>query len=249
MKKMYKDKYLEYQSKGYCIIKNCFDETILENSFNDIIESKKTSIYSDRLGKLRRIESIYDISDNMKQIHEKCLEILFNVFSKDFIIFKDKYNAKPPGGEGFYAHYDGVFNWIDSDGKSRNGWYEYSNTFVNVLLAIDPMNENNGALEISDEHKGSYFELLKNTKNNNTPDLKKTVEDNIKFEKILINAGDLVLFSNACPHRSSRNNSNLDRRSIYYTFNPKDEGDNYKQYFLDKEKSKNTSSKSLSGEI
>jgi hypothetical protein len=34
MKKIYKEKYLEYQSKGYCIIENCFDETILENSFN-----------------------------------------------------------------------------------------------------------------------------------------------------------------------------------------------------------------------
>ena len=31
------------------------------------------------------------------------------LFEKKFTIFKDKYNAKPPKGEGFYAHYDGIF--------------------------------------------------------------------------------------------------------------------------------------------
>jgi 2-aminoethylphosphonate dioxygenase len=249
MKDMYKKKYLEYKKNGYCIIKNCVDKDVLENSYNDIIESKKTSVYKDRTGKLRRIESVYNISDNMVNVHEKCLEVLFNIFSEEFVIFKDKYNAKPPGGEGFYAHYDGVFNWVDSKGNTKNGWYEYANKFVNILVAIDPMNENNGALEVAKEHKGSFSELLKNTKNNNTPDLKKSIEDITIFEKIIINTGDMVLFSNTCPHRSTRNNSDQDRRTIYYTYNPKDEGNNYEKYFLDKEQSKNVASKSLSGEI
>ena len=246
---MYDQKYIEYKNNGYCIIRNCFDKKNLENSYKDIIESKKTSVYNDRSGKLRRIESVYNISDNMLKIHEKCLEVLNKIFSKEYVIFKDKYNAKPPGGEGFFAHYDGVFNWVDSKGDIKNGWYEYANNFVNILVAIDPMNENNGALEVSKEHKGSFVELLKNTKNNNTPDLKKSVEDALDFEKIIIDSGDMVLFSNTCPHRSTRNNSNQDRRTIYYTYNPKEEGDNYEKYFLDKHQSKNVASKSLSGEI
>ena len=185
----------------------------------------------------------------MLKIHKKCLEVLHKMFSKEYVIFKDKYNAKPPGGEGFYAHYDGVFNWVDSKGDIKNGWYEYANSFVNILVAIDPMNENNGALEVSKEHKGSFVELLKNTKNNNTPDLKKSIEDAIDFEKIIIDSGDMVLFSNTCPHRSTRNNSSQDRRTIYYTYNPMEEGDNYEKYFLDKDQSKNVASKSLSGQI
>ena len=60
------------------------------------------------------------------------------MFSKEYVIFKDKYNAKPPGGEGFYTHYDGVFNWVNSKGDNKNGWYEYANNFVNILVAIDP---------------------------------------------------------------------------------------------------------------
>ena len=127
--KIYKQKYVEYKSNGYCIIRNCFDKGNLENSYKDIIESKKTSVYNDRSGKLRRIESIYNISQNMLKIHDKCLDVLHKIFSKEYVIFKDKYNAKPPGGEGFYAHYDGVFNWVDSKGHIKNGWYEYANNF------------------------------------------------------------------------------------------------------------------------
>ena len=249
MNELLKNKFLEYEKKGYCIIENCFDTELLEKSYNDIINSKKTSIYNDRLGNLRRIESIYNVSPNLEKIYSTCLDILSNIFSKEFVIFKDKYNAKPPGGEGFFAHYDGIFKWLDKDGKSKDGWYEYANTFVNVLVAIDPMSENNGALEISNEHKGSFLKLLENTKNNNTPDLKESIEDNLVFNKILLNPGDIVLFSNKCPHRSTKNNSKFDRRTIYYTFNPKDEGDYYVKYFEDKDSSKNVASKSLSGQL
>lgn len=244
-----KNKSKEYDNKGYCIIENCFDKELLEKSYMDIINSKKTSIYNDRSGNLRRIESIYNISSNLEKIYSNCLDILLRVFSKEFVIFKDKYNAKPPGGEGFFAHYDGIFKWIDNDGKSKDGWYEYANTFVNVLVAIDPMTDNNGALEISNEHKGSFSDLLMNTKNNNTPDLKESIENKLVFNKILLNPGDIVLFSNKCPHRSTKNNSRFDRRTIYYTFNPKDEGNNYIKYFDDKNNSKNVASKSLSGEL
>ncbi len=248
-KNYYNKKRLEYEEKGYCIIKDLLSVDLLEKAHKDILESKDTSVFKDQSGKLRRIESIYDKTSNLKLVYKSCLEILSNIFSKEFYIFKDKYNAKPPGGEGFFAHYDGIFEWIDADGNKRNGWYEYADMFVNVLASIDPMTAENGALEVSNEHKGSFSELLKNTKGNNTPDLKKSVEDSLDFEKIIINSGDIVLFSNKCPHRSSKNTSNSDRRTIYYTFNPKDQGDNYLQYFLDKNQSKDIGSKSLSGEI
>ena len=34
-----------------------------------------------------------------------------DIFQEKMTIFKDKFNSKPPGGEGFYAHYDGIFLW------------------------------------------------------------------------------------------------------------------------------------------
>ena len=149
----------------------------------------------------------------------------------------------------FFAHYDGIFTWIDKDGIERDGWHHYSDKFVNILIAIDAMEQDNGPLEVAREHNGSFQELLKNTKNNSTPDLLPHIEASLEFKKIIISPGDIVIFSSRCPHRSSRNSSTKDRRTIYYTYNPKKEGDHYLQYYKDKDASKNKASKSLSGEI
>ena len=46
----------------------------------------------------------------------------------------------------------------------------------------------------------------------------------------MLNIGDIVIFSNTCPHRSKKNNSEKNRRVLYYTYT-----------FIDKEKSKNIS--------
>lgn len=241
--------YAEYLDNGYCIIKDVIEKNVLENAFNEIMSSKKTTVFKDRSNKLRRIEGIYDQGENLKNINSKFLELLHKIFAEEYVIFKDKYNAKPPGGEGFFAHYDGIFNWVDANGYEREGWHYYANKFVNILVAIDAMTEQNGALEVAKEHKRTYEELLKNTKMDGTPDIKPEIEASLKFEKILINPGDIVIFSSRCPHRSSKNLSNKDRRTIYYSYNPKREGMNYIKYFEDKSGSQNKASKSLSGEI
>ena len=41
MNELLKNKFLEYEKKGYCIIENSFDTELLEKSYNDIINSKK----------------------------------------------------------------------------------------------------------------------------------------------------------------------------------------------------------------
>ena len=51
-----------------------------------------------------------------------------------------------------FTHYDGIFKWIDKNGKNRNGWYDYANEFFNVLVVLDDFLEENGPLEISQMH-------------------------------------------------------------------------------------------------
>lgn len=58
-----------------------------------------------------------------------------------------------------------------------------------------------------------------------------------------------MLFSNKCRHKSDKNSSRLNRRSMCYSYNQKSEGDNYLKYFDDKSSSKNLTSKRLSGKI
>ena len=239
----------EYNEKGFFIVKDAFSQDFMETIFDEIISSKEAIQYFDRNNKLRRIEQIYDKGDSLLELNKKLLKIMNDFFDDSYIIFKDKYNAKPSGGEGFFAHYDGIFLWEDSDGKVNEGWHIYADDFVNALVAVDPMDNTNGQLEIAKVHDDSFGNLLKNTKQNGTPMLKEQFQETLSFEKINLSPGDVVFFNSKCPHKSSKNNSKKDRRTIYYTFNKVSDGDNYEQYFNDKLTSQNKKSKSLSGEI
>ena len=51
----------------------------------------------------------------------------------------------------------------------------------------------------------------------------------------------MVIFSNTCPHRSKKNDTDKSRRIIYYTYSLAKNGSKYTKYFQDKEDSKNKS--------
>jgi len=231
----------KFQKDGYFVCKNILNKKNIDELLDEINKSKETVKYYDNFKNLRRIEKLYDKGNQLKKLNEKILIILNKIFKKDFLIFKDKYNAKPPGGEGFFAHYDGIFHFIDQNYNKKNGWYEYGDFFINALVALDECNKENGTLELAKSHKGSFDQLLKNTKKNGTPALLKTVENNTLFELINLNIGDMVFFSNTCPHRSNTNHSSKDRRILYYTYSLAQNGSKYQIYFEDKEKSKNIS--------
>ena len=226
---------------GYFVCENIFDISFVQKILEDIDKAKNTVKYFDNKDNLRRIEKLFDKGEFLKDLNNKILSVLKEIFDEDFIIFKDKFNAKPPGGEGFFAHFDGVFNFIDENNKKKNGWYEYGDFFINVLIALDECNEQNGTIELSNIHNSNFQELLSKTKKDGTPALNKQTEDMILFYPINLKVGDVVIFSNKCPHRSSTNNTNQNRRVLYYTYTRFVNGSKYNQYFIDKEKSKNPS--------
>ena len=231
----------QYIKKGYFVYKKFIKKNFILKLIKEINSAKNSVRYYDVANKLRRIEKIYNKGKNLNILNKKLSKLLKQILETDFLIFKDKFNAKPPGGEGFFAHYDGIFQFIDKKNIIRNGWYEYSDKFVNVLVALDKCNSKNGTLELSKNHEGSFEDLLQNTKKNGTPELKKKIEKEISFKKVILDIGDIVVFSNLCPHRSKKNNSTLDRRTLYYTYTEKKYGNLYKKYFKDKKSSKNQS--------
>ena len=234
----YKEK---FDNDGYFVFKNFVEKKFIIQIINEINTSKNTIKYFDNYDVLRRIEKIYDKGSNLLLLNEKISILLKEVFNKDFLIFKDKYNAKPPGGEGFFAHYDGIFHYINSNNQKKNGWYEYGDFFVNALVAIDDCNKENGTIELAKSHQGGFHELLNNTKKDGTPALTSEIESITNFNLINLNVGDIVVFSNKCPHRSKKNYSNKSRRIIYYTYTLEKNGSKYEEYFKDKEGSKNKS--------
>ena len=241
--------YEKYQKDGFFIIRNLINDDILNNLYDEIFSSEKTVKYYDRKGTIRRIEKIFDKGPNLVELNKLFQIKLKDIFNKDFCLFKDKYNAKPPNGEGFYAHYDGIFLWKDENFNLNKGWHIYADEFISVLVAIDECNLENGALELSQVNKGNFDVLYENTKKDGTPNLSPNYEKEIKFHPIILDKGDAVFFSSRCPHRSKKNLSKIHRKTIYYTYNFAKEGDNYDKYFADKIRSKNKTSMSLSGEI
>lgn len=223
-----------YDDKGYVVVKNLFNSSFIKKVCDNVISIKNCDIYYDDKNLIRRMENIYEKDEYLAVMNNKIKSFLLDVFSLNFVIFKDKYNCKPAGGEGFVAHYDGIFMWTDQYGSLRRGWEEYAPSFVNVLIALDRSNKLNGTIEIAEQCKMNFDDCLSNTKQNGTPQLKASVEEKTKFKVIDLNPGDAVVFSNKCPHRSSRNRSKTGRRMIFYTYNELKYGDHYDKYFYDK---------------
>jgi len=240
----------EYHQKGFFIVPNFFEKKYvnkINKAISEIHKSKNVKIYNDRSGNLRRMEHFVFKNTLFQEINKKFINFLTKVTLKKQILFKDKVNFKPPLGEGFHPHYDGVFQFKTQDGKVKNGWYEYTDEFNNILLALDDFNHENGPLEVANADHGSFEKLIKNTKLDGTPEIKNELIKKISFVPMYIMRGSLVVFKHTCPHRSSPNNSSSERRSLYFTYNNSVNGDFYEQYFFDKDKSIN-SHKSLIGD-
>ena len=239
-----------YKKFGFVIIEDFFSFKIVSEIKNAIQVVKKredVELYEDRSGNLRRMEHFTFKHEVFKFVNEKLMQILFKLTTLEQTIFKDKVNFKPSKGEGFYPHFDGVFQFKTANGEVRNGWYEYASDFNNCLVCLDQFNLENGTLEISHSHDEDYDSLLKKTKLDGSPDINDDQLKQLDFQPILADAGSLVVFKHSCPHKSSPNYSNTDRGSLYLTYNNLRDGVFYNQYFIDKRKSMNPN-KSLQGD-
>lgn len=240
----------EFNKKGYFCKNNFISKQDIKNLKAEIIrliDNPEVIIYSDRKSNLRRMERFTFSSELMRGLNEKIIKFLKLELGNNYLLFKDKVNFKPSGGEGFYAHYDGIFEFTSEKGNKKKGWYEYTDHFINVFLALDDFTVENGALQIAPRHSGTFSELLLNTKCDGSPDLIPEVESSCDFEYILIDSGDICIFDNKSPHKSSPNRSRSERGSIYFTYTLSSAGNLYKRYFEDKDSSKNLN-KSLTGE-
>ena len=228
---------LEFEKKGYFKLKNFFTKKFIENLNLEILNAENVDKYYDINKNLRRVERLYNKGNNLKILNNKLISYLSNFFKKNFVIFKDKLNAKPKDGDGFEAHYDGIFYFTKKDKAKYKGWYNYSNFFVNALIAFDECNEQNGALEIAKADFGSFNKLIENTRNDGTPKLNNVYASTLNFERIDLNKGDVLFFSNLCPHKSKKNFSKYDRKILYYTYAEGNDPSIYHKYFEDKSSS------------
>ena len=234
--KMYKKK---FDQDGYFKVENFLNKNEISKVIEEINESSDVDVFKDKNNLIRRVERFYNKGEYLSLINNKFMKLINDILKLKVLIFKDKLNLKPPGGEGFKAHYDGVFFFKDFENNKKEGWYEYGDNFINILVAIDDCNEENGTIELAKSDNEPFQKLIKKVKNFEFAELLDEVEQAHSFEKIVLNSGDLVVFKNTCPHRSSKNNSNTSRRILYYTYLEEKFGNQYEKYFMDKKLSKN----------
>lgn len=252
---------IEYYNKyGFIVIKKFFKEKKIVSIRKEILKKSKKNknnfFYYEKIKKnnfLRRIEKVTDFSIQAKKIllSKKIFNFLELLEKKKFVLFKDKLNFKYPGSKGFLPHIDGHFFWKDRKNKYQNGWYKYSNNFINLVVPLEKSDLQNGCIYLSkksDTQKlGKNFKSITKKLLINTPNLKKGDVNNFKFYPIILKKGDLCIFNWKCAHFSKKNNSNKSRMILYSTYSQKNSTkDVRKSYYFDKLKSKsNSKNKSL----
>ncbi len=162
------------------------------------------------------------------------------------VLYKEKLNLKPPGGSGFAPHLDApslraAFDCV-ADRAPR--------AFVTVMIAIDDMNSSNGCLRVArgpwteDNHvdvivppsqkaNGNIDDLT-----NSNPDaggragaIPNDVANQLVYEDVVCKGGTIVAFNGWVPHRSAVNRSPFARRAVFLTYNPVDDGGDYRDLY------------------
>ena len=159
-------------------------------------------------------------------------------------LFKDKINWKLPNTSGFKPHQDYL------------AFADFGPTFfITVALFGNNNTVENGCLEIAKNYyqylenynkniKPNKEELIENDKRkrilNSDPEnygnLCKEVENNLEWIRLETTPRDLLLFDSFIPHRSGYNKSDKSRINYYLTYNNKECGYLYDEYFKEKRK-------------
>ncbi len=153
----------------------------------------------------------------------------------DFVLFKDKCNAKNPGGGAFEPHQDVIaYNHLKP------------NFHVTVAIFLDDATLENGCLYFPENYRRDlegYGYELQTTPNGQLPILpsydggsshgaiQQDVAGRIKWQPIEAKPGDVVIFDSYVPHYSEKNASDKSRRAMFYTFNAQHFGDFYDAYY------------------
>ncbi|WP_261841877.1 phytanoyl-CoA dioxygenase family protein [Aliamphritea ceti] len=170
-----------------------------------------------------------------EQLVPKLQTFIKTLTGDDFVLFKDKCNAKNPGGGAFEPHQDVIaYNHLKP------------NFHVTVAIFLDEATLENGCLFFPENYrrdlKGHDYEL-QTTPNGQLPILpsydggsshgaiQQEVVDRIKWQPIVAKPGDVVIFDSYVPHYSEKNGSDKSRRAMFYTFNSLHFGDFYDDYY------------------
>lgn len=160
--------------------------------------------------------------------------IIGELMDEPALIYKDRINFKYPRGGAHAAHQDGVA--YESGGKKH--FSIHSAPFVSALISIDHATIGNGCLQVAADWPTTYSRILPlECPYPEFPNFSKITaaeEDALTWIPLETSPGDVILFTERLPHRSSENDSTKSRRILYGVYNPASAGDMREQYYNEK---------------
>jgi ectoine hydroxylase-related dioxygenase (phytanoyl-CoA dioxygenase family) len=139
----------------------------------------------------------------------RILDVLRLLYDDEAYLFKDKLIFKPPGATGYTLHQDYI------------SWKEFPNSFITVIVAIDPTEAANGATEVfPGYHKQGYLSPRDGDYHHLSPEA-----IDLSCGVVLdLAPGDIALFGGFTPHRSGPNRSDHWRRQLYLSYSAGSDG-------------------------
>ncbi|KAJ1952862.1 hypothetical protein GGI12_006142 [Dipsacomyces acuminosporus] len=170
---------------------------------------------------LCRVENFTPYNDYIRGIvsGKRVMGILEQLTGEPYVLFKEKINAKLPGGQGFKPHQDSpAFTHL---GQANH---------ITMLFAIDASNTTNGCLHVvPGSHIGN--KIIPHREDGSIVDEWCNAH---KWVPVECNSGDILVFGSYLAHVSFENKSDVSRSNLYMTYNPLSEGDRRAEYYADK---------------
>ncbi|MCL9780261.1 phytanoyl-CoA dioxygenase family protein [Vibrio sp. S4M6] len=184
--------------------------------------------------KVCRIEYLTESHEFIKRtLVPKLAKLIQDEIGQPVALFKDKCNAKNPGGGAFRPHQDVVA-------------YRHfePNYHVTAAIFLDEATQENGCLNFATNYKQLDKALFESTELINQQylpvfpryqggalhgDIQEEVCKHLDWQMLEAKPGDVVLFDSYVPHYSEANRSQHSRRAMFFTFNLAGQG----QYYLD----------------
>ena len=222
-----------YHDDGYLILRNVFtpDEVALlgdegdrlAREHNDLIDQKNMRVrFRPHIETGEAVFEVFDPIADLSSVaydisHDLHLfEILHDIYGEPAELFKEKLIYKQVGATGATLHQD----WIS--------WPGFPESFLTVLVAIDPFTVENGATEVYPGlHKKGY--LSDKDGQHHFLDASSLTATPVP---LLLEPGDIAIFGCFTPHRSAANASQKSRRGYFISYNARsDGGDHYEEHY------------------
>lgn len=155
-------------------------------------------------------DPIADLSPAARAItrDHRILGRLYDLYGEEAELFKDKLIYKPPGAMGATLHQD----WI--------AWPGFPESFVTVVVAIDPFRADNGATEVFPRCHTRGYLSAKDGQHHYVELGDLPVEP----VPLLLAPGDVAIFTCFTPHRSAANTTATARRGYFISYNARSDG-------------------------